>query len=666
MTQIQTDGSGRPLAEWDGKVLPYRPVDFAPGDGEQREQIDPITFEIVKHGLWNVNDEHGMTITKVSGSPFSNDAYDYNTVLLTAAGEYVFFGPSIQHFAGTMDFPIRWILEHLEPDLGIADGDMFLSNDPWIGAIHQSDVQVACPVFWHGELFCWVANALHQYDMGGKTPGSFCADARDVFDEPTPISPIKIVEQGRLRPDLERMYLRHSRRPEMLALDLRAQIAGNLVARDRIRAFLQRYGAEVVGATMQKVIDDTEQSFVTRLRRVPDGTWRHETHVEAALPGDRAIYRVALSVEKRGDMLRFTNEGSHDQAGALNASYAGWRAAILSIVNPLLCHDQMYAIGGALRHLRFDATPGTINCPTFPASVTNAQIGTLIAGTLATIVMGKLAASDDELRNQVFSTGATLYPMSAISGLDQFGRSFGSGFLDPMGGAIGASASSDGVDTGGVVWSPRSLMPNVEQVEAAFPVLYLYRRELSDSGGAGRFRGGNAATFAFVPHGTDAIVHAPAASGCAFPPTAGLAGGYPANPNAFRLKRGTDVAERFAQSRIPQELDLLAGESVLVDPKRSGLIQRADDVWEVTWGAATGYGDPLEREPARVLDDLIHGRVTPQSTIALYGVVLVRDGAGRPAIDDAATAAERAARRAARLRHPLLTTSSEGVDDASH
>ncbi len=87
-----------------------------------------------------------------------------------------------------------------------------------------------------------VANALHQYDIGGNTPGSFCADARDVFDEPVPIPPIKIVEAGDIRPDLERMYLRHSRQPQLLALDLRAQIAGNLVARDRILGFVERYG----------------------------------------------------------------------------------------------------------------------------------------------------------------------------------------------------------------------------------------------------------------------------------------------------------------------------------------------------------------------------------------------------------------------------------------
>lgn len=180
---------------WDGvnnSYIPSQKLNIDPSvrlHTETADVIDPITYEVLRHALWNVNDEHGLTIEQVSGSPFANEAHDFNTVILTEDGEYVFFGPHIQFFSGVMDLPIKWTLENLGRSPGIRDGDMFLSNDPWIGAVHQSDVQLTCPVFWDGRIFCWVANSLHQYDIGGNTPGSFCADAQSVFDEPVPIPP---------------------------------------------------------------------------------------------------------------------------------------------------------------------------------------------------------------------------------------------------------------------------------------------------------------------------------------------------------------------------------------------------------------------------------------------------------------------------------------------
>jgi N-methylhydantoinase B len=642
-------------AIFDGRTNSYIPGSTLSIDAsvrlhrETEDDIDAISYEVLRHALWNVNDEHGVTIQKVSGSPFASVAHDFNTVILTEDGEFVFFGAHIQYFSGTMDLPIKWTLENLGRAPGIHAGDMFLSNDPWIGSSHQSDVQITCPVFVDGAIFCWVANALHQYDIGGNTPGSFCADARDVFDEPVPIPPIKIVEAGSIRPDLERMYLRHSRQPQLLALDLRAQIAGNLVARDRVLALVQRYGAATVKASMRKLIDDGARSFVARLAEIPDGRWCARTYLEAAAPDDRGIYPVAMGLTKHGDTLTFDNYGSHAQVGSLNSSFSGWRAGILSVLNPQMCFDQLYAIGGALRHLRFAPQIGTINCPSFPASVTNSQIGNLIGGALANQVVAKMLLASPSLREEVFAVcGASIFPLSAISGIDADGQAFGTAFLDPMAGAIGAFAHRDGIDTGGVHWEPKSIMGNVEEQEQTFPILYLYRRELADSGGAGRYRGGNGAAFAMVPHGVTSIMHAPSAAGCAVPTGAGLAGGYPACTNAFRLIVESGVRARFARGEMPADLDELDGREVAVGPKERGLVQYADDVWEVRWTAGGGYGDPLDRTPASVLSDVREGRVTAHWARAAYGVCLLAHISGI-ALDEDATTALRTERRATRL-----------------
>jgi N-methylhydantoinase B len=191
-------------------------------------------------------------------------------------------------------------------------------------------------------------------------------------------------------------------------------------------------------------------------------------------------------------------------------------------------------------------------------------------------------------------------------------------------------------------------MDNVEQIEQNIPVLYPYRRELADSGGAGEFRGGNAGVFAVVAHGVDDIYHAPSSAGCAVPTSLGLSGGHPASTNTLRMKRKADVSTQFAQSGIPQDVDTLAGEEQLIEPKERGLIQHGNDVWEVAWSAGGGFGDPTERDPVLVLADINAGRVTQDVAETVYCVPL-GDRGGALAIDDSATTELRRAERASRL-----------------
>src|SRR5438093_679717 len=170
---------------------------------------------------------------------------------------------------------------------------------------------------------------VHQYDVGGITPGSFCPNARDAFDEGILIPPVKIVERGELRRDIEGVYLRASRKPYLVALDLRAQIAGNNTAKKRILGLIRRYGPEVVKGVMRKIIDNAEQAFLQKLAKLPDGVWRERSYVEVAYVGDRKTYQVMLNMQKRGDRLVFDNAGTAPQVGAINTTYSGWRGSAM-------------------------------------------------------------------------------------------------------------------------------------------------------------------------------------------------------------------------------------------------------------------------------------------------------------------------------------------------
>ena len=645
----------QPAIQWDGRTYPYIPgkeLKVHPSlkrHTRAAEAVDPVTYEVVRHAMWNINVEHGNTIMKISGSPICAYGHDFNPCLLDENGDFVFFGPFLQYLSSATGSAVKWTMEYRSENPGIDDGDIFLTNDPWIGATHQSDVALVAPVFWEGELFCWVGNTLHQWDMGGTAPGGFNPMAADVFWESGCIPPIKIVEGGKLRKDLEEEYARRSRLPQLVALDLRAEIAGCTVARERLLALIARYGAETVKGVMRKLQDDSEKAFLKRLETIPDGTWRESSWIELKGPGDRHLYRNALALTKRGGKLIFSNEGSDPQAGTLNCTMVAWKGAIASMICSQMLFDQMFVVEGAYRHMEFEVVPGTISCATFPAAVSAAPPGVLLQTiALAGLVISKMLAcsSDEQLRSEVQSCmGAAMYPVCAFSGVDQRGAPYASFLLDPVGAALAGLSWKDGVDTGGWPWDLQSTMPNVEDNEWFYPILYLWRKELANSGGAGKFRGGNSGELAFIPHGTDHISLFTASGHCAVPGP-GLHGGLPPATTRFTLQRDAHVVEQARETRrMPTGAAELWGKTEYVAPKAFDVSQKPADVFLLSWAGAGGYGDPLERDPARVVLDIRHGSVTAEWAYEAYGVVLD----GQLQVDVEATEARRAKLRKARI-----------------
>lgn len=617
--------------------------------GKYRKDIDPITYEVVRHSLWHVNEEHGATIQRISGSPVAMYALDLNPSILTEDGEFVYFGPYMQYMSGVTDTQVKWILEYRSDNPGIKDGDMFLANDPWVGAAHQQDVMLICPVFWRGELFCWVTNCLHQYDIGGITPSSFCGSAENAYEEGICLPPIKIVEGNEIRRDIEEAYLRASRKPDAVALDFRAQLAGNMTARDRILRLIKRYGPEVVKGVMKRILDTSERAFLDKLKRLPDGVWRDRTYVECCRPGDRRTHQVMLTLRKQGNRLVFENEGTAPQDGAMNATFSGWRGAIMVALNQLLCWDQYFAIGGALRHVEFDPTPGTFNCATFPASVSTAPVQAMeISLYPAYNVLSKMLFSDPRMREDIMCIGGTSqWPATIFRGMDQWGEKYGYLLVDPIGGAIGAFSTGDGISNGGQSRTPICRLPNVEHNEQSFPLLVLYRKEVVDSGGAGRWRGGLSAETCFIPHRTQVITHDTLSSGNAIPTSTGMMGGYPATVNVYKFKRDTDIRERLDRREMIGDFTEVQGTHAELQLRQENFPQHLPDVYSVIWTAAGGFGDPLERDPARVHKDVVENRaVSREAARKIYGVVVTAD----EKLDSDATKRLRAERRDAHRR----------------
>ncbi|MGH8595521.1 MAG: hydantoinase B/oxoprolinase family protein, partial [Gammaproteobacteria bacterium] len=359
-------------------------------------------------------------------------------------------------------------------------------------------------------------------------------------------------------------------------------------------------------------------------------------------------HRVQLQLRKKGSKIVFTNDGSAAQEGAMNATYSGWRGAIMVAVTELLCWDQYFAVGGALRHIDFDPTPGTLNCADFPASVSTAPIQSMeISLYPAYNVLSKMIYPDAEMRRDIMCIGGTSqWPATLFRGIDQWGERYGYLLIDPIGGAIGAFAHGDGINTGGQSRTPICQLPNIEHTEQNFPILFLYRKELADSGGAGRYRGGLSAESCFIPHNTESVTQDTLSSGNATPTSTGMMGGYPSTTNAYTFIRDSDILERIEASRLIEDITEVRGTPETLGLRQENFVQHPTDVYAVRWTGGGGFGDPLDRAPEDIERDLEDFAITAFAAHTLYGAVVTPDGK----IDGDATAAHREELRTARVR----------------
>jgi len=409
---------------WDGVArgyIPREPLTIDPGlarHDARSADVDPVTFEVIRYALLNANVEHGQTLQRLCVSPITMLTRDFQPSILTQDGELVFLGPYLQYFSNAQSLTIKWVLENRSAEPGIGPGDMFLSNDPYVGTPHQPDTIVAAPVFAGQQLFCWVANVLHHSDIGGSVVGSFCVDAPDIFTDPPAFPPFKIVEAGRVRTDMEQVFLRQSRLPGVVQMDLRAAISANTVTVRKIEALVSRYGADAVKTVMNKVIDAGEQLFTERLRQIPDGTWSHRVYAEASHTGDTGLYRYQLTVRKRGDELLVDNAGTDPQAGSINVTYAGLVGAFLAALTASLTPDLAGAYGGVYRRVRFDPVPGTLSCADFPAAVSPSGVFTmeLLISLSGSVIAKMVACGPPELRDRALGPSQPHWYGTIIAG----------------------------------------------------------------------------------------------------------------------------------------------------------------------------------------------------------------------------------------------------------
>ncbi|MEW2508463.1 hydantoinase B/oxoprolinase family protein [Amycolatopsis sp. NPDC047767] len=593
-------------------------------DQDTVDSVDPLNYEVIRHRLWSLTDDMADAMKRMSGSIVVTDANDFDFALTDEVGRTSQIALYNTELAAAMDMAIFWTLANRSDNPGIDPGDMFFCNDPWIGGgLHQNDVSLYMPIFYEGKLFSWSSAVAHQLDLGGVGPGSWTPRSENVYWESLPTPPIKMVRDFEVQNDVQDAYLRRSRMPHLVGLDLRAKFSANMLANRRIGELCDRYGPDLVKAVMRRTMDDAETRLRAKLRDLPDGTWTATSHHQSSGMGDRGIYRIRLTMTKIEDRLVFDFTESDPQSGMINCTFAGLRGGVVSAILPLLAGDIPWATSGLTRCFELLSTPGTLNDALHPAGVCKGSIAAAWGTTNCAVeTISKMLDTSTSHRARATSLCAGTAGASVFAGTDQRGAPFVTMAMDPMAEGLGARTYADGVDTGGMICIPKGRIPDAEISEFGAPLLYLWRREEPDSGGSGRFRGGLSGSICVVPHRTaNPMAFVYSSDGGAVPQNVGLGGGYPGNTALSTIFRGGDVAAQFARGLLPQRLEELDGRAERLNTEVETVIG-TQDVYYLYWQAGGGYLDPLTRDPARVREDVVSGAVRESTARDIYGVVV--------------------------------------------
>ena len=197
-------------------------------------------------------------------------------------------------------FAVKRIIERFENNGGINPDDIFLLNDPYVAAIHQSDVYMISPIHFNGKLMGWSATFVHVMDVGAMSPGGNSPGATEICHEGIRIPGIKLVDRGELREDLFDAFINMTRQPVMVGLDLKCEIAANNIAKSRLQALFEQFGPELVTAVSREMLHYSESILRKRIAEIPDGSWSETGTIEA---GD--TWNVHVTLHKKGEGLLF-------------------------------------------------------------------------------------------------------------------------------------------------------------------------------------------------------------------------------------------------------------------------------------------------------------------------------------------------------------------------
>jgi N-methylhydantoinase B len=441
-------------------------------------KTDPIRLEVFKHLFAAIPEEMGAVLQRASFSPNIKERKDFSCALFDAQGNMIAQAAHIPVHLGAMPLSVQAALGKVD----LQPGDMIILNDPYQGGTHLPDITLIAPVFFENQLAALVANRAHHADVGGMTPGSMPI-ARELIQEGLILPPVKLISGNHLERGVYDILLRNTRTPNERAGDLKAQIAANQRGVERMQHLIARYGAPEVHHYAASLLAYTERMTRNLIADIPDGRYAFEDQLDDDGISDQPLnMRVAIHIE--GDQATVDFTGTDLQAkGSVNAVYAITLSAVYYVFRCLL-NSEVPNNTGALAPIRVIAPEGSLVNAVSPAPVAGGNVET--SQRIVDVLLGAMAKAMPE-RIPAASQGTMNNTL--IGGWDA-DRKRPFTYYETIGGGMGANPTGGG-GSGIHSHMTNTLNTPAEAMEYAYPIQVLRYALLDDTGGKGRFTGGD-------------------------------------------------------------------------------------------------------------------------------------------------------------------------------
>jgi N-methylhydantoinase B len=433
-------------------------------------RLDPVTLSVLASALAGIAEEMGAVLIRGSYSSNIKERRDCSTALFDARGQMVAQAEHIPVHLGAMPEAVAAIRRrNPEP------GDVFAINDPYSGGTHLPDITLVSPVALEGEILGYAVTRAHHSDVGGMRPGSAPSDSREIYQEGIIIPAVRLVRGGDYVDDVLDLLLANVRTPAIRRGDLRAQIAGNQIAEERVGELIERRGKEIVLAAFDEVISYTERRTREVIRNLPDGEYRAEDFMEGDGTADEDI-PIRVKVRIKNDSMSIDFSGTSPAVrGNVNCPLAVTRSACYFALRVLLPGD-VPANAGTYAPLDITAPKGSLVNAQSPSAVVagNVETSSRIADTVLSALSGAapLPAQGQGTMNNLVIGGA------------------GWTYYETIGGGQGASHKGPG-PSGVHVGMSNTLNTPTEAFELEYPMRVERYELLYGSGGEGEHRGGD-------------------------------------------------------------------------------------------------------------------------------------------------------------------------------
>ncbi|MGI9520593.1 MAG: hydantoinase B/oxoprolinase family protein [Hyphomicrobiaceae bacterium] len=533
----------------------------------QSKELDAVTLTMWWNKLITIVDEAQATLLRTAFSRIVTDAWDFSCALFDTKGEMIAQGRhGFPEFTGCMAFALHDFLA-VYPAEALEPGDSLITTDPWIGASQINDVFFVTPIFRKGRIIAYAMNVSHSPDVGGRL---LSADSKEIFEEGFRLPVIKLYKAGEPNEDVFRIIRMNVRVPDIVIGDLEAQLAANTITERRIQEFMDAHSLDNLDTLFDEIWKRSDRSMADAIANLPDGIYCDEVTTD----GFAQPLKLRCKITVSGDRLHVDCTGSSQQDPFGINTTRRWSFAEIAFGCICVARPASPVNGAMLKRIDYTVPEGCVINATYPAALGGRALVSMYLPSLIIRILGQ--ATPDRANAE---TGSPPH-LTAYMGIGNSGRRF----VDIMfaNGGLGARPTMDGVSSLGF---PANIsgVP-VEVTENEKPLQFLYKELATDSGGAGRQRGGLGQALAVRSLSREPMTLAVRMDRTENP-ARGIAGGRAGAPASVRIN------------------------GVRVHPKKTVLLQKGD-VFAIQCAGGAGYGSVAERDPSAVEADLADAYVS--------------------------------------------------------